>query len=255
MNILIAEDEAAARKNLVAILNEVEPGCTILATLESVEETMMWLLENPPPDIAFFDIQLSDDNIFERFKKMVIRFPVVFVTAYNQYAIRAFKVNSIDYILKPVGSRAVSFALNKYRELHPQSIVQEEGVLRKLWEHIHQNRKKEYRTSILLQFKDKLIPIPIDDISYFFIENGLVFCMTFDGKKYYTNKKLETIESQLDPEHFYRANRQYIISRKSIKEISPYFNERLSVKVFPQPKDAVIISKAKASDFKAWVGG
>ncbi len=255
MNFLIAEDEAAARKNLVAILKEVEPDCNILAVLESVEETAEWIATHPAPDIGFFDIKLSDTIIFELFRKTEIKFPVVFVTAYNQYALRAFKVNSIDYILKPVSSRAVRFALKKYKQLTGNALASNERLIKQLMAQMEDHRQKAYRKSILLNLKDKLIPVAVNDIACFFIESGMVYCMTSDGKKYFSGGKLEEFEKQLDPERFFRANRQYIVARNSVREISPYFNERLIIRLSPPTKEPLIISKARASEFKGWIVG
>jgi two-component system LytT family response regulator len=253
MNVLIAEDEIGASRNLTAILQEVEPSCNILAVLESVEETHEWIMENPPPDLAFFDIQLSDENIFKLFIKVTVDFPVVFVTAYNQYAIRAFKVNSIDYILKPVNTKSVKYALGQFRKLKASNAFSNEKKILELLEELRGEKKKQYRKSFLIQVKDKLIPLAVAEIAYFFIENGMVYAVTSSNGKFIVNHKLDDIGKQLNPDYYFRANRQFIVSRESVAEINPYFNERLSIKVMPKPSIPIIISKAKATHFKAWM--
>ena len=255
MNILIAEDEIGASRNLIAILEELEPQCNILAILESVQETTKWIKNNPPPDIAFFDIQLSDDNIFKVFKKTRVNFPVVFATAYNKYAIRAFKVNSIDYILKPVNVKSVKHALRQFKQLMEFNLsVREEKILNML-EDIKSGQSRQYKKSFLVQFKDRLIPVGVSDLAYFFIEHGVIYGITTNNQKYTIDQNLEDIANQLDPEMFFRANRQFIISRQSVKEINPYFNERLSLKVIPQAMVQIIISKGRAASLKAWIRG
>ena len=255
MNILIAEDEIGASRNLIAILEELEPQCNILAVLESVQETTKWIKNNPPPDIAFFDIQLSDDIVFKVFKKTEVNFPVVFATAYNKYAIRAFKVNSIDYILKPVNRKSVKHALRQFKQLMEFNLgIREERILNML-EDIKSGQNKQYKKSFLVQFKDRLIPIGVSDLAYFFIEHDVIYGITTNNQKYAIDQNLEDIANQLDPEIYFRANRQFIISRQAVKEINPYFNERLSIKLSPQAADHVIISKARATSFKAWIRG
>lgn len=253
MNILILEDEYAARKNLVAILQEISPENNIIATIESVKEAKKWFTSNPPPHLGFFDIQLSDDNVFKLFSKVKINFPIVFTTAYDHYALRAFSVNSIDYLLKPVSSASVSKALSKYDEmLSISNDIRNDRIINVLSE-IKYAQSKGYRKTFLFQFKDKLIPVSIEDIMYFYIENGIVYAIKEDRKDYIINQNLDDIKEQLDPEQYFRANRQYIISRQSVKEISSHFNERLSLKLYPPAKEAVIVSKAKAGEFKSWL--
>lgn len=255
MNILIAEDEIGASRNLIAILEELEPQCTILAVLESVQETTKWIKNNPPPDIAFFDIQLSDDNIFKVFKKTEVNFPVVFVTAYNKYAIRAFKVNSIDYILKPVNIKSVKHALRQFKQLMEFNLSAREEKILHMLEDIKSEQNRQYKKSFLVQFKDRLIPIGVSDLAYFFIEHDVVYGITTNNQKYTIDQNLEDIANQLDPEIYFRANRQFIISRQAVKEINPHFNEKLSIKLSPQAADHIIISKARATNFKAWIRG
>lgn len=253
MKVLIVEDEPAASKNLIALLEELDPGIQILAVIDSVAGLIKWIEENPRPELAFFDIQLSDEKIFRAFKKVKVDFPVIFTTAYDQYAMQAFKVNSIDYLLKPINNKAVKNALDKYRDmLDFGKKINEEKII-SLLENLHKTQQKEFRKTFLVHYQDRLIPVPTNDISYFFIENEIVYLKTFQNKKYVVNQNMDTIKKQLDPEQFFRANRQHILSRESIREITPYFNERLMVKLIPPSKNQVLISKQKSAAFKAWL--
>lgn len=253
MKVIIVEDEFGASQNLIAVLRELEPQCEILAVLESVADTVRWIKNNPPPDLAFIDIQLSDEIAFNIFKKSEVKFPVIFITAYNNYAIRAFKVNSIDYILKPVNIKSVGFAVNKFKELNKKNNSLREEKIFKLLQEMKTTQEKRYKRSFLVHYKDRLLPKEVSDFAYFFIENDIVYGTTRDKQKYILNQKLENIEHQVDPDLFLRVNRQFIISRKAIKEINLYFNGRFSLKVVPASPSPIIISKARSSALKKWL--
>lgn len=253
MNILIAEDEPAASKNLEIILREIDPELNILATIQSVKDLLDWVDKNPPPDLAFFDIQLSDDIVFKAYRKTNIQFPVVFITAYDSYAIRAFKVNSIDYLLKPVKAIEVKQALNKYRSLLRFGEDNLETKVLSALKSLTTNKAKDYRKTLLAHYRDKLIPVDIADFAFFHIENGIVYGTTHKGKEYPLNQKLEKLEKQLDPAAFFRINRQVLVSRTAVREISPHFKDRLLLKLSNPPKWQVIVSRAKSGDFKAWI--
>jgi two-component system LytT family response regulator len=253
MKVIIIEDEFGASQNLIAVLRELEPQCEILAVLESVADTVRWIKNNPPPDLAFIDIQLSDEIAFNIFKKSEVKFPVIFTTAHDDYAIRAFKVNSIDYILKPINKKSVRFAINKYKELNKKHNSLKEEKIFKLLHEMKTTQEKRYKRSFLVHYKDRLLPKEVSDFAYFFIENDIVYGTTRDKQKYILNQKLENIEHQVDPDHFLRVNRQFIISRKAIKEVNLYFNGRFSLKVVPASPSPIIISKAKSSALKKWL--
>lgn len=253
MNILILEDEFAAQQNLEAIIHEVAPGARILAILESVKDAQKWFQKNQPPDLAFFDIQLSDGIVFSLFRKISVNFPVIFTTAYDQYALKAFKVNSIDYILKPVSNKSVKFAIRQYHEMLKSSRTSMEDKLMAMLSELKQSENREYRKTFLVQHKDKLIPIDTESFHYFTIQNGIVYAYTRSNDSFVINQTLDEIIKQLNPATFYRANRQFIVSRSAIAEISPYFNERLSVKLTIGHNNSVIISKSRATSFKSWL--
>jgi two-component system, LytTR family, response regulator len=253
MRVVIIEDEFAAAKNLVAILKEVDAEVEVLALLESVSKSVSWFQSNPAPDLVFMDIQLTDANAFKIFESCKVSCPVIFTTAFNEYAIRAFKVNSIDYILKPVNQDKIAFALNKYKQLKlSNQLMADQGVL-SLLKDLKKDLTKSYKKTFLIRKKDRLLPIAVTDFAYFIIENGIVYGITRDAKSLPINFTLEEIEIQVDPGLFFRANRQFILSKQCIREVSLYFHEKHSVSVSPVSKEKIIISKAKSSEFKSWL--
>lgn len=253
MKVIIVEDEYGAGKNLEAVLQEVIPQVEILTQLESVNDTVKWIKENPKPDLGFFDIQLSDNNAFEIFNRCTVDFPVIFTTAYNDYAINAFKVNCIDYILKPVNASAVKFAVEKYLKLEVANRSLTEEKILSILKEIRERDSKKYKKSFLVTYKDKLLPIRINEFAYFFIENTLVYGVTKDKNKYVIEQNLDSIESQLAPELFFRANRQYIVAKSAIKELNLHFNSKLCVKTIPPSQEKIIVSKAKSTPLKNWL--
>ncbi len=253
MKVIIVEDEHAAAKNLISILQEIDINIEVLAVIESVKDLFKWLSKNNSPDLGFFDIQLSDNNVFDIFQKIKIEFPIIFTTAYSEYAINAFKVNSIDYILKPLNVDSVKFGINKYKELDNYSGSLSEEKLRKILVEFNKLNEKSYKKSFLVHYKDRLIPVETSTFAYFIIENGIVYGITSSNKKYIINHTLEEIEKLLDPYFFKRVNRQFIINRKSIVEIALFFNERYSLKILPSSSTKIIMSKAKSSEVRVWL--
>lgn len=247
MKIIIIEDEFAAANQLKYLLNQINADYEILAILESVEEAIKWFMTNENPDLIFSDIQLADGLSFEIYEQVQINAPIIFTTAFDEYAIRAFKLNSIDYILKPLDLDSLNFAIEKFNN---QDLVKQEKLNELIKTHAFS--QKNYRKSFLVRYRDKLLPIKSTEFAYFFIENGLVFGQLFDGRKFVLDFKLEDLENQLDPHDFLRANRQYILSRECIVELQPYINSRVLVKTKPISSFEVIISKEKVTLFKKW---
>jgi len=252
MNVLIIEDEQGAAQNLIAALKEIDSSIHPVAVIESVRDALAWIKNNPAPDLAFFDIRLADGNSFQIFEQTDVPFPIVFTTAYDQYAIQAFKVNSIDYLLKPVRKADLEQALQKFRQIYKQTDFE---ALLKVISQLDLGQNKPGKRTFLIHYQDRLIPIETSDFAYFYIRNGIVYGVTFDKQKYIIDQKLDRIEAQVDADNFFRVNRQYIVSRKAIKEAAHFFNGRLKLKVNPAPEDVLLISKAKAPEFKAWLGG
>jgi DNA-binding LytR/AlgR family response regulator len=253
MKVIIVEDEYAAANNLVSILNEIDPKIEVVAIVESVKDLCSWIKENETPHLGIFDIQLADTNVFEVFRKTEIKFPVIFTTAYSEYAINAFKVNSIDYILKPLNIESVKFALDKYKARDTIKGSLSEEKLRKILMEFRQSDEKKYKQSFLVQNKERLIPVEANSFSYFYIDNGLVYGVTLENKRYMVDYSLDEIENQLDPEKFVRANRQYIVNRKSIVEIALHFNAKYSMKVAPPSPTKIIMSKSKSARVRKWI--
>ncbi len=253
MKIIIVEDEYAAASNLKSILYDIDPNIEILAVIESVKDLFKWLKNNNSPDLGFFDIQLSDDNVFEIFSMTGINFPIIFTTAYSEYAINAFKVNSIDYILKPVSLESVRFGIEKFKSQENLKGRLSEYKLRKMLLELNKLSSKKYKKSFLVHHRDRFIPVETRTFSYFYITNGVVYGVTTRNKKYVIDYTLEEIENQLDPDYFKRVNRQYIVNRKSIKEITLFFNSRYCLLVTPSSPEKIVMSKTKSSQIRKWL--
>lgn len=247
MKIVIIEDEPAAANQLKFMLNQLNINHEILATLESVEESILWFNQNESPALIFSDIQLADGISFEIYEQIHLKAPIIFTTAFDEYAIRAFKLNSVDYLLKPIDADALTFAIEKFQS---QQLFKEELLNELIQQQVFS--QKSFRKSFLVRFRGKLLPIKSEDFAYFFIENGLVYGQLFDGRKFVMDFKLDDIETQLNPEDFTRANRQYILSRESITEIQSYINSRVKIKTLPDASTEIIISKEKVTSFKKW---
>lgn len=247
MNILIVEDETAAYENLVDIITEVDPHIRIAGNTESVTGTVQWLQSNPLPDLIFMDIHLSDGSAFAIFDKIAVETPIVFTTAYDQYAIEAFRVNSIDYLLKPVKVGDIRHALDKYSELTRQDLVQYLSQLTQL------AAPPKYQDRLLIPIKDKLIPVNLRDVSCFYTTDKNTFVYLKNGEKYPYSKTLEQIIATLDPAHFIRANKQFIVAKDSVTNITIWFDNRLLVTLDTEVPERMYISKNKASEFKSWI--
>jgi two-component system LytT family response regulator len=252
MRAIIVEDETLAAQNLKGILNEIGT-LEIIATLESVNETIAWFTLHNSPDILFLDIHLADGSAFEIFDRIKVDCPVIFTTAYDEYALKAFKVNSIDYLLKPIDINSVRKALEKYRRLTADS-GNRDADLQNLLTYFKKNTI--YRNNFLVPVKgDKLVPLNTDDIAFFYIDFGTVKSISFGNNTYNMDNTLDELEDMLNPELFFRANRQFIISRKAIKDIDLWFNTRLSVNLKVPVAEKILVSKARVPEFKSWFTG
>ena len=251
MKALIIEDENVAAQALQSLVQEINPEITVVATLQTIEESVEWFEENPMPDLVFMDIHLADGSSFAIFEKVDITCPVIFTTAYDEYALKAFEVNSIDYLLKPINKADLERALNKFQHLTAASRDQEKASLEGLLAQMG-GLKKKYKTCFLLPERDKLIPLAVSNIAYVYIDTKTVKAIAMDGHTYYLNQTLDEIMSQLDPEHFFRANRQFIISRNAVKDLSVWFGNKLAVNLTVPVPEKIIVSKARVGEFKTW---
>lgn len=251
MKVAIIEDETAAAVNLQAILRGIDPEVEIVATLESVQESIEWLSSHEEPDLLFVDIHLADGNSFRIFERTDITVPVVFTTAYDQYALDAFRVNSIDYLLKPINVTDVQRALDKLRRLtrSERSVYGER--LRTMV--ASRSRSQSSQQVFLVHVRDRIIPLNRSEIAFCFTSNERVTAYDLSGREYQLDKTLETLQSLLPAEDFFRANRQFIISRKAIKEITVWFGSRLALHLTVEVPERIVISKARVPEFKQWL--
>lgn len=252
MKILIVEDEAPAARRIAQLIKECRPQAEILGPIDSVEAAIEWCNNNPSPQLAFMDIQLADGLSFEIFEATPIKCPVIFTTAYDEYAIKAFKVNSIDYLLKPINKTELQAAFDKYDQL--QASQTPAFDITELVKNF--SRQNNHKSRFLVKQGQRLIPIDIQNVAYFFAEDKLVFLVTNDNHKYIVDYTLEQLETQLDPLQFFRANRKVITSMQAVKDIHLSFNGKLKIYLRPDfaGSEEVFVSRDRAPDFKTWMG-
>lgn len=249
MKALIIEDEVLAAQSLQKLITEVAPDTEIIATLQSIEESVAWFDENPMPDLVFMDIHLADGSSFAIFEQVQITCPIIFTTAYDEYALKAFEVSSIDYLLKPINRNDLTRAMNKFNALVGEKSNNNEAIdalMRQI------GMKKNYKSCFLVPERDKLIPLATANIAYFYIDTKTVKAITLDEHTYYMSQTLDDIMLQLNPDDFFRANRQFIVSRKAVKDLTIWFGNKLSLNLSVKIPEQIIISKAKVSEFKNW---
>ena len=248
MKTIIIEDENVAAQALQLLVQELNPDMEVVTVLQTIEESVEWFEENAMPDLVFMDIHLADGSSFAIFEKVEITCPIIFTTAYDEYALKAFEVNSIDYLLKPINKADLERALNKFKSLTSSpDKTSLEGLLAQMG-----SLKKKYKTCFLLPERDKLIPLAVSNIAYIYIDTKTVKAIAMDGHTYYLSQTLDDIMAQLDPELFFRANRQFIISRNAVKDLSIWFGNKLAVNLTVPVPERIIVSKAKVGEFKSW---
>lgn len=251
MNVLIIEDETAAAVNLKSILRSVMPDCNVIDVLESIEESVDFFNDKsqPTPDLVFMDIHLADGESFRIFDSVEIQAPIIFTTAYDEYALRAFKVNSIDYILKPIKAEDLRHAIDKFTLLSGMERNDYKSRVNTMIE----SSKRDSQRVFLVHFKDKIIPLSIDDVAFFYTSNEKVSAHTYSGERYVIDRTLEVLQSLLPDDEFFRANRQFIVARKAVKDIAVWFGSRLSLNLTIETPEKIIISKARVPEFKQWL--
>jgi DNA-binding LytR/AlgR family response regulator len=253
MKILIVEDEPLAAAQLAANIAVLKPVAQIMAVCDTVKSAVNWLKNNPAPDLSFFDIQLGDGLSFEIFEQVDFRQPVIFITAFNQYAIQAFKVNSIDYLLKPIDRNDLERALTKYENLSQSktSAISTQA----LEEIISSLKKKNYKERFLVKVGTHLRVVETPDILYFYSLQKGTYLKLNDGKDYLLDYSLEQVEELIDPSAFFRINRKYLVSLKSITDVISYSNSRLKLKVQNPIDDEFLVAREKVKEFKEWLEG
>jgi len=248
MRILLIEDEKPAFKLLKKQIESHFPDAEIFGNLDSIASSISWFQQNPAPDLIFCDIQLADGISFDIFEKVKLSTPIIFTTAFDQYAIKAFQVNAIDYLLKPIDPIDLERAVVKFKANQIRSTI-ELDVLKDLLS----PKKVNYKSRFLVRYGEKIQSVPIEDISLFSSEERITFLHTHEGKKYVLERTLEQTEAQLNPTDFFRLNRKYLCSMSSIDGIFSYSNSRLKVTLKNSKDQDILISREKVSAFKDWL--
>lgn len=253
MKVLIIEDEKEAFENLKSMIYRYDPEITILDWITSVEKAVEWFKTMPGADLVFLDIYLSDGMSFEIFNQVEVKVPIIFTTAYHQYAIRAFETNSVDYLLKPFYQERLNQSIDKFKEYH---YLVKRNVLKGLYEVIRNNEfnPQNYKHRFLVKSGSKLYSVDTEKIAYFYRDN-LVFLVTFDKAKFVMEFSLDELETLLNPKEFYRINRQIIANIKAIETTYAYSKGKLKLKLTPGFSSDIIISQQRSSQFKKWLDG
>jgi two-component system LytT family response regulator len=250
MKTVIIEDEIFASQALQNLIQKVDASIEVLAVLQSIDESVEWFRTNPVPDLVFADIHLSDGSSFVIFDEVSITCPVVFTTAYDEYALKAFEVNSIDYLLKPIAQKDLERAINKYKNMTANPGINAE-MITKLIANL-KNESRKYNPYFLVPQKDKLIPLATTDIACIYIDEKIVKAVTYADQTYYLDKTLDEITALLNPDEFFRANRQYIIARKAVKSLATWFGGKMAVNLSVVMPEKITVSKQKVSEIKKW---
>ncbi|MHC1704169.1 MAG: LytR/AlgR family response regulator transcription factor [Tenuifilaceae bacterium] len=249
MNYIIIEDERLSAERLAGLIKKSFPDFELVKTLDSVKSAVKWLSHNEQPQLAFFDIQLADGLSFEIFEQLSIEFPVIFTTAFNEYAIKAFKVNSIDYLLKPIDEDELKGAVNKFKLSNSKPRKIENDAIALALSQLTNN----YKSRFLVKVGEHLRMINIEDVATFISMEKSTFIRTFNSRDYGIDFTLDQLEELLDPKNFFRINRKFIINIKSIQDIIAYSNSRLKLKLSISTDEDIIVSRERVVAFKKWL--
>ncbi len=250
LRILIIEDEPLAAQRLIRLVQELRPEVEILDTLDTVKASVAWLSAHTA-DLIFMDIHLADGNSFSIFEQVTVKSPIIFTTAYDQYAIRAFKHNSIDYLLKPIEVEELAHSLEKLAQLQPNE--KPPALDLKMIMDTLQGKKPDYQRRFMVTSGEKIKSVPIEEVAYFFGQQKFVFLITQDGRQHIVDYTLTQLETMLDPDQFFRINRQFIIGFSAIQNMVAYSNSRIKVDVHPAADIEAIVSIEKTRHFKDWL--
>lgn len=254
MNVLIIEDEKPAAKRLERLVLGHNEGITILAKIDSVKGAIRWFGENNPPDLIFMDVQLADGLSFEIFEYVEITSPIIFTTAYDEYALKAFKVNSIDYLLKPIDEGELDNAFEKFNRLTITHKTDNSGF--NSIEQITQAMTmltRQYKNRFIVKIGEHIKAVSVNDILFFFSRDRATYCVTEEGKSYLLDNPLQEVVQMLDPQNFFQINRKYIISLKAVKDMVSFSNSRLKIILKHSDDDDVIVSRERVQEFKNWL--
>lgn len=253
IKVVIIEDEEMAAKRLQKLVAEMLPEAEFVCTLSSVKSSVEWLKNNPQPDLIFADIQLSDGQSFEIFKQVQTLTPLIFTTAYDAHALHAFKLNSVDYLLKPIKKDEMRKAIEKFNTVHLKNHQPANPNLEKLLQSLQQ--PQQFKQRFVIRLGEHMLTIEVPDIAYFCTENKVNFIITKSGKRYPCDYTLDQLEDLIDPKAFFRINRQFIISYGSISEMFTYSKARVLIKLNPPTKLDTIVSTERSAAFKSWLSG
>ncbi len=256
MKILIVEDEDLAVRKLQKTLQAIGDHIEVVGTADSIDSTVRWIQSNSRPDLILMDIELADGQSFEIFNRVEVKSPVIFTTSYDEFALKAFKVNSVDYLLKPIQKEELEAALEKFKTIHGNASVTDQDIrlsslVKELQYALHQ---PEYRKRFLVKHAQKLVSVDVSHIAYFYSDERLTFFKSYDDKKYVVDYTLDEIEEMVDPAEFFRISRGFLVSLKSIDQIHDYFGNRLKLNLRPVIDKEALVSREKVTDFKNWLG-
>ncbi len=257
MQVLLIEDEELTARKLQRLLADVQPDARVAGLAGSIEASVAWLQANPAPDLILMDIELADGQSFEIFNRVAVPSPVIFTTAYDEYAIKAFKVHSIDYLLKPVKEEDLRRALAKLRALkgilHPPADVLPPSLSRLLAQ-LAPPPAATYRDRFMIKQGQQLFSVPVEEVAYFFSRNKISFLKTHQGHEWMVEYTMDQLDKLLDPRRFFRLNRQVIAGLNAVDKVHLYFNNKLKVQLLPGFEEEVLVSREKAGEFKSWLG-
>jgi len=249
MKVLLFEDEKYTATRLIQLLEKYSKEIEVLGVIGSVSEGIEWYKNNPAPDLVFQDILLNDGNCFEIFEKVKVDVPVIFTTAYNEYALESFKLNSIDYIVKPYDFDDIKKALDKFERLRELFLLPEKELLKDI---ILPNAK-QVKKRFIVKLGDRYRSVKSEDIAWFMFDEGVTFAYTFDQARFPVNYSIDKLSDVLNSDDFFRVNRKYMLNFECIKNIHTWFNSRLKIDVKPKMDEDIIVSRERVSDFKLWL--
>lgn len=255
MKIVVIEDEKAAAKRLISLIQQEIPTAAIVAQIDSVKKSATWFQENASPDLVFMDIQLADGLSFEIFEHTKVSAPIIFTTAYDQYAIQAFKVNSIDYLLKPIDAEELSAAVEKYQSYHQAHSTPkpEQPDLSQLQQALQMLQSPGYKTRFVVKVGEHIKAIPVEEVLYFFSQEKMTYLQTQAGKHFIIDYPLDQLEEMVNPAAFFRISRKYIVRLSAIDDIITYSSSRLKLKLKHSDDSDVLVSRDRVTDFKQWL--
>lgn len=254
MQVLIIEDEKLAAERLKNLVSEIEPTAQIIKSIESIKNAVKWLSTNPHPDLIFMDVQLGDGLCFDIFEKTNVDVPVIFTTAYNEYALRAFKVNSVDYLLKPIDKEELRASLAKYRKLS-SNVTQNVALQPQMLKQVMDLIRNPHKSRFVVRIGEHIKTIAIEDVAYFYSSDKYSFIRSVSRRDYAIDYSLDQLEQELDPARFFRVSRKFIVAMSHIKDIVAYSGSRLKLNVVGGDDQEILVSREKVTDFKNWLDG